>query len=374
MSAGFSLSARPRNVMSEPLQDPIVVSGVAAVSPVGHTAAVSFSSVRAGLARIGESPELRIRDERGRLMTVTCAAVAGITDGQRRYLRLFRMAVRAFAQVLINADLGGAGLKNTTLHIALAEPERPGMDHRVEQDLVRKMIQVLGLTPPVQTTLTTTGHAAVFEALTHAMSALASGGIDRAIVGAVDGYLDELTLQWLKDTDRLKTEDNPKGFIPGEAAAFLVLERQSSCAARGGRVLARLESSANSVEPNSLYDKVPCSGEGLTGAIRQAIVASGAPPEIVLTLCDLNGERYRANEWGLTLVRAFGEAGPPAVTWHPADCMGDSGAAAGALNLVFASLAADRRLANGRVLVWGSSDDGQRGAAILDLSRVQRSH
>jgi 3-oxoacyl-[acyl-carrier-protein] synthase I len=347
------------------LDDSIVVSGVAAVSPVGHSAAVSFTSVKAGLPRIGESTDLSIRNDKGKLMPVTCAAVTGITDGQRRYLRHFRMAVRAFAEVLVNAQLDEALLTDTALYLVLAEPERPGMDQRVEKDLVRQIARVLGLADPsAHTTITNTGHAGVFAAVQAAASAIVAGRCARAIIGAVDGYLDELTLEWLKDTGRLKTDDNPKGFIPGEAAAFLVLERHSAADERNGSALARLVGIGNAIESNSIYDKSPCTGEGLTAAIRSAIEGSDAS-RLALVVCDLNGERYRANEWGHAITRSFASA-PPELMWHPADCLGDCGAAAGVLNVIFGSLALARRsLPDGEVLVWGSSDDGERGAALL---------
>jgi 3-oxoacyl-[acyl-carrier-protein] synthase-1 len=349
--------------------DPIVVSAVGMVSPVGHSAAVTFASVKAGLARIAESPELRIRDDRGKLMTVTCAAVTGITDGHRRYLRLFRLAVRALSQTLKSAALDHVDLDRATMHLVLAEPGRPGMDHRVEQDLARKMLLALGLEAPLHTIVTTEGHAGIFEALGSAMSSIASGSTDRAIVGAVDGYLDELTLQWLKDTERLKSEDNPKGFVPGEAAGFLMLERQSAVAARGGRGLARLAGTGYALESHSIYDKTPSTGAGLTGAIRSALTASGEEPPLSLVVCDLNGERYRANEWGLVLSRAFESNQAPESLWHPADCVGDCGAAAGILNTVVATLAvAQDRSRNDSALVWGASDDGQRGAAMLSAA------
>ena len=357
------------------LEDAIVVSGVAAVSPVGHSAAVSFTSVKAGLPRIGESTDLRIRDHKDRLIQVTCAAVTGITDGHRRYLRHFRMAVRAFAEVLDHAHLDDGLLNDTVLYLVLAEPERPGMDQRVETHLVRKIAQVLGLVDPSpHTTITKTGHAGVFEAVQAAAGAILTGRCSRAIIGAVDGYLDELTLSWLYDTGRLKTEENPKGFVPGEAAAFLVLERHSAVQARNAQALARLAGTGYAIESNSIYDKSPCTGNGLTGAIRSAVQGSDGST-LALIVCDLNGERYRANEWGLALLRSFGASAPPELLWHPADCLGDCGAAAGALNVVFGALALARRsVPDGSVLVWGSSDDGERGAALLAAVPGTTSH
>jgi 3-oxoacyl-[acyl-carrier-protein] synthase I len=349
-------------------EDPIVVSGVSAVSPVGHSAEVTFASVRARLSRIGVSTDLRIRNDRGKLMPITCAAVAGITDGHRRYLRHFRMAVRAFAQLLVDSRLGDHIRDHTMLHLVLAEPERPGMDDRVQHELVRKMTRVLDI-PDMsgRTTVTRIGHAGVFEAISAAAGALVSRRVSRVLIGGVDGYLDELTLEWLNDTGRLKTEDNSKGFIPGEAAAFIVLERRSAVETRGGVAMARLAGVGTALEANGIYEKTACTGEGLTMAIRSAREASGDLP-LALAICDLNGERYRANEWGFTLPRSF-DGSPPASLWHPADCLGDCGAAAGVLNMVFATLALARQaVGDSSVLVWGSSDDGERGAAVLSAA------
>jgi 3-oxoacyl-[acyl-carrier-protein] synthase-1 len=357
-------------------EDPIVVSAVAAISPVGHSAAVTFTSIKAGLTRISESSELKIRNQKGKLMQVNCAAVIGITDGHRRYLRHFRMAVRAFAEVLGNARLDECLLDSTALHLVLAEPERPGMDDRVEKELMRKMSSVLGITDLTsRTTITSTGHAGAFEAVQAAMKAITTGQYSRAIVGAVDGYLDELTLEWLNDTGRLKTDDNSKGFVPGEGAAFLVLEPYSSTTARKGSALAMLAGIGNMVEPNNIFEKSACTGDGLTGAIRSAFKMAGDSSPVSLVVCDLNGERYRANEWGLAMSRSFGTRSPPSLLWHPADCLGDCGAAAGVLNLVFGTLALKQRNAQeNHVLVWGSSDDGQRGAALLTKVSETLSH
>lgn len=352
--------------MTDARKDPFVVSGVSAISSVGHSAAISYTSVRAGLSRLGESSELKIRGTKGKLMNVTCAAVSGIADGHRRYLRHYRLAVRTFAEALAHAMLDADLLDETELFLAVAEPERPGMDDRVLTQLVPRLCSTLGLADlSPRTAVLQAGHAGIFHAVQSAGQRIAAGHCKRAIVGAVDGYLDELTLTWLYDTGRLKTEDNPKGFVPGEASAFLVIERLSTATERRGRALARLTGLGIAFEPANLYAKTPCAGIGLTDAIRAALAHSDAATPLALVVCDLNGERERANEWGLAVTRGFGKIAPQ-LLWHPADCLGDCGAAAGALNLVFGTLALARQnVPEGEVLVWGSSDDGERGAALL---------
>lgn len=347
--------------------DELVVSGVGVVSPVGHTAAVSFGSMKAGLARIAESPEFRIRDRAGKRVRVTCASVSGVTDGHRRYLRHYRMAVRAFAELVNCAQLDDVSLAQANCYLVVSEPERPGFDDRIARNLLSTITGALGFTRTFRSTvISPTGHAGAFEALEAALDSIRVGRCERAVVGAVDAYLDEFTLEWLSDVGRLKSAENVKGFVPGEAAAFILVERAPAATARGACVLATPVGIGTAVEPNSIYAASPCAGDGLTSAIRTALTRSAASVSPAVAICDLNGERYRAHEWALALSRCFFSSDPPGTLWHPADCLGDCGAAAGVMNLAFGSLAASRRhFGPSSVLVWGSSDDGQRGAAIL---------
>ncbi len=354
------------SAMSAESVDPLVVSGVSAITAIGHDAAVSYASARAGLARIVETREFQVRDARRKLTAVTCAAVDGVTDGQRRYARQYRMAVRAFAELIDHARLDDAALENASVHLGLHEPARPGMDDRLGTDLVPAMCETLALENlSSRTTVDFAGHAVAFLALESAAREIASGRCARAVVGAVDGYLDEVTLQWLADTGRLKGEGHGKGFVPGEAAAFLLVEPLSAARARGARCLARLTGIGSAMEANSLYDETPCLGQGLTQAVGTALRMSAADGPVTLVSCDLNGERHRANEWALVLARSGVEHASPDL-WHPAACLGDCGAASGALNLAFGALAVARGdLVPGQALAWGSSDDGERGAAVF---------
>jgi 3-oxoacyl-[acyl-carrier-protein] synthase-1 len=346
-------------------EDPIVVTGVGAVAATGHDAPTVFTSVKAGLARIGESSEIFIRDEKRRRLVVNCASAAGVTDGHRRFLRLYRLAVRAFGGAVAHSRLQEAALSSTQIHVALAEPARPGLDDRAESQLAVRISRAMGVDDlSSRTAVICAGHAGAFEALDRAVRAIAQRQCAHAIVGGVDTYLDELSLQWLFDSGRLKTERTNRGFVPGEAAAFVVIERESTATKRQAGRYARLQSVVNAFENHGFYESEPCTADGLTQSIRNALEAADQRAAS-LVICDLNGERHRAHEWGLAMSRCFPGGTMPEVLWHPADTLGDTGAASGALNLVLATLAVARGNASGSALVWGSSDDGERGAAVL---------
>lgn len=345
-----------------------VVTAIGMVTPVGHTADESCASIHAGLARIAESSELRVSDPKGHMVPATCAAVSGVTDGHRRFLRHYRLAVRAFAEAIEKAGIADPDLRDVGVYLCTCEPERMIIDSRIEHELVRRLsqgIDVSDLTPRAQ--VFPLGHAAIFQALQSAIADLQTGHVRYAIVGGVDTYLDEATLEWLADINRLKTDRNVIGIIPGEGAAFVVLEGRTAALARGASPLARVDGPATAMEPHGIYAGTPSRGEGLTIALQRTLAAvpdGGADTAVVL--CDLNGERYRATEWGLTFFRALGAVQRSPAVWHPATSTGDTGAAAGAINLAFGAFAVAKGYARPeQVLLWGSSDEGLRGSAYL---------
>ncbi len=345
-----------------------VITAGGMVTPVGHTAKDSCAAIWAGISRIGESPEFRVPDVKGHLVPASCAWVSGIADGHRRYLRHYRMAIRAFTETVRQANLVESGLKDCGIYFCIAEPERIEIDSRIQDQLISGICKSLQL-PDLssRTKIFPLGHAGVFYALKAAIADLAAGQVQYAIVGGVDSYLDEATLDWLADINRLKTDSTVNGIIPGEGAAFVVVEKRELAAVNGGSCLARLDGIATSMESNGIYADTPCRGEGLTNTLQ--LTLGGLPDhgvDTALVVCDLNGERYRALEWGLALGRALAAVQRSPAIWHPAESIGDTGAAAGPINLVLGAVAVGKGYARpAQVLVWGSSDDGQRGSVYL---------
>src|SRR5206468_531406 len=87
-------------------------------------------------------------------------------------------------------------------------------------------------------------------------------------------------------------------------------------------------------------------------------------PDVVL--CDLNGESYRATEWSYATAKAFRDGQPVPPVVHPADCIGDVGAAIGGILVGLAAFSMKKRLAPWQaVLVWCSSDNGERAACAV---------
>jgi 3-oxoacyl-[acyl-carrier-protein] synthase-1 len=157
------------------------------------------------------------------------------------------------------------------------------------------------------------------------------------------------------------------GFLPGEGAAFLLIEPPLEARARGARVLCSIEAPATAIEPVTAREGAPCDGTGLGAAIEATLSALGdRGAETGLLLTDLNGEPYRAEELGYAVVRALRHVKAPFRVWHAADCIGDTGAASSAIAACTGARALCRGYARtGHALVCASSDSGLRGSVYL---------
>lgn len=346
----------------------IVVTGMGMVTPVGHNAKETCASIRAGITRLLESQEFRVSDSKGHLIPVTCGTVAGVTDGHRRFLRLLRMALPACKEALEDSRLTKQEVQKAGLYLCLSEQDRPGMDNRAEQALAERIGRALDLVDiSARTEVYLMGHAGVYRALQDAAKDLGSNKYQYAIVGAVDTYLDEITLAWLKHVGRLRSEEDTKGFVPSESGIFFTIETDNAAVNRKAQPLAKVQGPATTLESNTVYDEEPCKGVGLSTAIQRTLASlEDGGTQTGLIICDLNGERYRALEWGLAMPRALAENRLPVTVWHPADCIGDAGAASGALNLCLGVSALRCSYVNAaNILIWGSSDYGDRGSAYI---------
>ena len=130
----------------------------------------------------------------------------------------------------------------------------------------------------------------------------------------------------------------------------------------------RIASVSTTQENNPIHSDAVCLGVGLTKAVAGACARLGPGDQIAQTVCDLNGEPYRADEFGYTVVRTSQYFRQATDVDTPADCWGDMGAASGPLFLGLSAIAARKRYAKGPWSVaWASSESGYRSCALLNL-------
>jgi 3-oxoacyl-[acyl-carrier-protein] synthase-1 len=336
-------------------------------TPVGLTATQSCAAIRAGISAVAEL-DLVIETELFDEVPIMGCAVPPVTQGYQGLGRWTRLAAAALKDLIASARIPARELVRTGLYLALPPLTRAGVDPRLPMLLGGRIAQALKVPDLVaQTRAYADGHAAGARACHDALSDLASGAVDRAIVCGVDSMIEPDTLKFFIARRRLKTDDDANGFIPGEASACFLIERALQAKARGMTALAAIDGTHVAVEPVTVWSDQPCLATGLGEALRAVLYQM---PDrglgIRVVVCDLNGEAYRAKEFGNAAARALAAIAEPWAVWHPADCIGDTGAAAFTVSVCVAVRALHKGYAKGAsALVLGSSDDGLRGALSL---------
>jgi 3-oxoacyl-[acyl-carrier-protein] synthase-1 len=231
--------------------------------------------------------------------------------------------------------------------------------------MVPELCKRTGLTTLKLWKTSQTGNTGVFKLLQSASQKLQDGDVEYCIVGGVDSYLLEERLEFYDAAWRLRSGRNVDGFIPGEAAAMLMLETAQHAKSRGAPILARIGSTGEGMESQAIHDDKHSTGVGLTQAIESVIQTGECAQGLDTVYCSLNGESYFAFEWGVVLTRLGETLAQMKNLVHPADCVGDVGAATGALLLACAASDIMNNTESSPSLLWCSSDSGQRIALSL---------
>jgi 3-oxoacyl-[acyl-carrier-protein] synthase I len=181
---------------------------------------------------------------------------------------------------------------------------------------------------------------------------------------AVDSYLDGFTLEWLVSLGRLRSDANPVGLAPGESAVALLLSGPDAPQLSEGTRITVIGCALGSEERT---DGVRSTGAALAAVITDALTQAGlGAPFRGDLFTDLNGEAWRAHEFGGAQVRVARQLLGDVRTHLCAASVGETGAASGALNIALGTRALERNYALGSsVLVVASSYDGDVAGAIL---------
>jgi 3-oxoacyl-[acyl-carrier-protein] synthase-1 len=349
------------------LPNAIQLVAASARTPVGLAAEGVAASLRAGLSRVRLSRAPALDDGSDWFFALDGLLDPAQTDGAARIAEMGRSTL-SDALARVRQQYPGLDSEIAEIPVVVALPEeRPGWMAR-EIDRVRIALATVGAPGVrIRLELRPQGHAAVLAALEEALRLLMENRIKIAVVGGVDSYHDPETLAWLRENQQWLGEDSRSAFAPGEGAAFVALMRRGEGKRFNAMDGPSLLGVGMASEARLIKTDETCLGEGLTSAVRQAIAGLQSEKEVVDDVyCDINGERYRAEEWGFVALRLGAAFRDATVYRTPVQGCGDLGAATGAVNIVRCMQAWRRGYAKGpRALVWGSSEGGLRAAALL---------
>jgi hypothetical protein len=365
-------------------------SAMGMVSCLGPDAMTSCAALRAGLVRL-KRLELELRDPvLNECLPVVGHCTFGIAEGWTGLGKISRLGLAALKDLL--RSIGRVDWSRTGLYIALSsdfqlaeaakvsalteppdalEVTNEFLEYKKDKlrtQLVPTMAKLGGFSVPgANQGLSFADTVGFIALLRHACEKLERGELERVVIGAVDSLIEPDHVEACHRLGCLKSPSSSGGLIPGEMAAFLLLEKQAD-ALKNGRLHWSVQGVAQSKEPfNRLSDDPPL-GRALSTSIIQTVRACGANAGSVgLLIGDLNGDPYRAADWGNAVVRLKAE-----FPWfdsqvlNPAAGFGDAGSVNSAAAACVALHGYQRRwIKSDQVLVFASNDDGIRGSFCL---------
>jgi 3-oxoacyl-[acyl-carrier-protein] synthase-1 len=352
------------------------VTAVGMITSVGWDAPTACASIRAGLSRPAEVDDFEVADlEEMRTVPLTGHPIANYTDGfvmVGRWHRLFDGAVESLLSTdAVPALTAGAFWRATGIMVVTSRlrDRRYGTDNDrdVDTSFVQRMVErnFGHAIPPALVAAVPAGRVGMIDAVEAASQWFAERNCVRVLVVAVDSYLDPMTLEWLFEHGRLKDNDRPAGVSPGEAGACLLLETEAAAAARQTPVLMRLPGIGRGTD-YSIYDEQRNVGRGLANAVNECLdradLRSALAGDIVT---DLNGEAWRAAEYGGGRVLLRPRISDDMKEVLPALSVGDVGSASAAVGLCVAARSFVRGYATGEhVLILSSTERGESAAFL----------
>lgn len=369
------------------MSEPLAVVKVSIFCPVGLDAEQAAASIWAGVSR---KQQTSIMDRRFEPIVMGYLPIEvlpplvepleglrpGLTSLQRRLLRLATPALQEVLEVVVDGEAEPGrdeprfrsavlppGLQPLPPLLVAGPQPTPGRPEIMTGSFIGQAALQAGVpVDPAASRVFPTGHAGFFAALRHAQTQL----IDRqlaelVVVGGVDSYLDPYRLAILEQDERLLTTGVQDAFTPGEAAAFVLVASRVACRRYGLRPLAWIDAVGLAHEPGHRYSEAPYRGDGLAEAVKQVFAVTGAAP-VQLVMAGFSGEAFHTKEWGVAHLRNRKGFADELRIEHSAEYTGDAGAALAPMMLGVTVSGMQTGEVQGPTLVWGSSDQGQRGA------------
>lgn len=342
----------------------IHIAAIGARTPVGLSAESSAAAVRAGVVSISEHPFMT--DSAGEPMSVSRDTFINAYLLQTE--RLIALASSAIEEVCKKLLPLKGKIRHISLIIGLPE-ERPGWDAVCKASFKREIERGNFSLNFKDVDTIIGGHCAGLMAIEEGARRIQDNKADVCIAGGVDSYLDPDTLVWLDDNRQLVGKMSRSGFIPGEGAGFCAVVSSAFLYPNKIHSLAQIATFHTAQETKLIKSDAICLAEGLSEAIVEAIQGLNLPADVVGgVLCDINGERYRSEEWGFAILKTAHAFANPNDYDCPASSWGDVGAASGPLFGILAVRARQRGYDKGdRYMLWTSSESGNRSAMILEL-------
>lgn len=330
------------------------------VSAVGLSAPATCAAIRCGMDNVRETP---FTDSDGEWFMGSVVPPAEPWCERSKYLHMAASAIRECL-----AGLNARERKQLPLLLCVAEKNRPGRLDYLNEFFIKDIQNEVGSTFDANSAIFSNGCVGGAQALQQATALVYEKGFSYCLIAGVDTFLTTQTLAAYEEKGRLLTSVNSNGFIPGEGGAAVLIgagkKRQNAALTINGIGFG--------TETGTIDSGEPLRADGSVQAFRRVFSATGlSMRDINYRITDYNGEQYKFKEGDLAVIRSLRDHKGEIDVWHPADCIGEVGAATVPFVIGVAEAAARKNYSVGEtVLCHFSNDNGDRAAMILTVGEV----
>lgn len=334
----------------------IIASGM--VTGVGLNAPATCAAIRTGITNFVET---RFMDAGGEWIIGSYVPLEQPWRGRSKLVHLVVPAIRECIAAITNFKA-----EKTPLLLCVAEKDRPGRLEGLDDLLINEVQDELGLRFHEKSAVISNGRVGGVDAIKLASTLIHKERLPYCIIAGVDTFLIAGTLTAYELRERILTSKNSNGFIPGEAGSAMLLGAGSQ-GTGSGMVIKGI---GFGKEETTIDAEKPLRADGLVQAIKEALTSAGlSMGDLDYRITDANGEQYIFKEASLALTRILRKRKEEFDIWHPADCIGEVGAATVPCVLGIAMAAARKDYAPGnKVLCHFGNDNGERAAIVLSKS------
>jgi len=343
---------------------PLFIQDCSVITPTGNTLTATYAAIACGLSAFSETAYLNsasIPIKGCRVPEGALCLIAEIPEGLgERASRMLRLGLSALEP--LRSTLG-----SLTLPLFLACPET----HPSQQDasqmiggaFFRDLYKLSNLKlDTANCRYISAGRTGGVELLALAREYFSKEGAgDTVVVGAIDSFFDADLLSLLDADGRLMANGKKTGFFPGEAAVFLIITSNAEQA----KYRTHIKQTGLALEEGHYYDKEPNLANGMTSICHQ-MLAKNTPLQFSHLWSTANGEPYFTRELGIIINRYSTYLSDSFIHHHPADCIGDCGAASGLALVALSAESAESNQHSYSSLVLTASDSQHRAGVILE--------
>jgi 3-oxoacyl-[acyl-carrier-protein] synthase-1 len=342
-------------------QQPLTIVGSGMVTGVGLSAPACCAAIRCDISNFQET---RFIDSAGQWIIASEVSLDQPWRGAEKLARMLALVIEE------SFDSDPALLPSETpIIVCFSERERPGRPSRLNERVLDALQKLLDFDMQRSSMTVSQGRVGGAVALREARRLIYEQQSEAVVIAGVDSYLAAETLREFEEKRRLLTVENSDGFVPGEGASAVIAKRPRP--SEEPQLL--LIGLGFGVEEATVESEDPLRADGLVQAMKAALHEARTDiGSLDFRIADISGEQYSFREASLAVTRILRTIKEDFDIWHAADCVAETGSAAGPIALNVAWHACENEYSKGqKILCHFGNDDGKRASIVLTYQPVK---